>query len=122
MTDFDDEDYDIYEITMDELEDLPYHDYVGPGVSQYNVGSEAQAMEVLNLNYDSRVQIYIHDSASDTMYPVMTNAGHGEGMSASYLLEIIEGDNATLAEELEALAPPGVIHGEIDWYQINVLE
>lgn len=122
MTDYGNEDYDVYDIGTEDLEDLPYHDYVGPGVSQYNVGSEAQAMEILNQNYDSRVQIYIHDSESNIMYPALTNAGHGEGMSASYLLEIVEGDRATLAEELEALAPPGVIHGHIDWYQINVLE
>lgn len=122
MTDFEDEDYEVYEMSIDELGKLPFEDKIAPGIRQFNTSRESEAVGILEDSRGSRVQIYVHDSVNDMMYPLVTNAGHGAGISADYLLNMMYDDRATLKEELEGLAPAGAIQGEIDWFQINVLE
>ena len=122
MTDWDDTDYDIYEIGLDELESLPYQDELAPGLTQYNTSNEAAAIGIIENAAEAgeRVQIYAHDAHTDLMIPIGQNEGHNPGISASYLIETMVGDGATLAEEVRALGPRGDI-GEIDFFQINVI-
>lgn len=123
MTDYDDTDYDVYEITLDELESFESINELAPNMTQYNTPNEGEARGVLE-SYEgtgARAQVYVHDSSNDLMIPVAINEGHNPGISVDYLLETMRGDNASLSEELRALAPRGEI-GNIDFFQINVIE
>ena len=119
MTDPYDSEYEVYDITLEELEGLLGWINIAPGVREFNTRNEDAAISAIDdaARFDQRVQIYGHDSGSDFMVPYFANDGHSPGASASYVTELI-GDYGGLEELLHGMSPIGEL-GNIDFYQLN---
>lgn len=119
MTDYDDDDIDIYEMTLDELESLEMIEELAPDMTQYNISSEKDAKEILESyrGLGARAQFHVHDQSTGLMLPIAQKSGIG----VDYLLDRMGEDKASLSEELRSLAPKGEI-GNIDFFQIIVIE
>ena len=112
---------DIYSTSLSELASLPYNDRVAAGIEQYNTANAAVAEQLVRdaAEAGDRVQITVFDPTTELMVPVFDNPGHGVGITASYLVELMDGDRASLAEQITAFEPDVK---EVGFYQINIIE
>ncbi len=119
MTDPYDSEYEVYEMTLEDLEAmLGWHD-IAPGVREFNTRNEDTAISAIDdaARFDQRVQVYGHDSGSDFMVPYFANDGHSPGATAEYVSELIA-EHGGLEELLQNMSPIGEL-GSIDFYQLN---
>ena len=111
----------IYTTSPGELAQLPYNERVSSNIEQYNTANAAVAEQLVRdaAEEGNRVQITVFDPTTDLMVPVFDNPGHGVGITASYLVELMDGDRASLAEQITAFEPDVK---EVGFYQINIIE
>lgn len=123
MTEPGDIDSLAYEISRAELQRLPSTIKFAPDVTYHNTTSESEAHRIIAqaANNDARVIIYGHENGYNLMIPFLTNPGHEQGASASYVQEQIAG--SSLSEFLQEIAPANIGEiGDIDFFQIRVYE
>ncbi len=119
MTDPYDSEYEVYDITLEDLEGLLGWINIAPGVREFNTNNESAAISAIDdaARFDQRVQVYGHDSGSDFMVPYFANDGHSPGATAEYVSELIA-EHGGLEELLQDMSPIGEL-GSIDFYQLN---
>ena len=114
--------YEVYSISLDDLMEMPRHQKISPNITEHYTDRTAGALSDIEraASKGERVGVHMHDSASGLMIPVYGNVGHAPGISASYLLELIE-DSGSLSAQLreDAMSNIGEV-GEIDFYQVTV--
>jgi hypothetical protein len=115
--------YQIEEITLDDLYKRPYEEHVVLGATRYNTDNEALAHIIIEEAYvdGNRVIIGGHDAESNLMISLSMKEGHATDEDAGIILGFIK-QHGSLDDVIRDMSPIEDIVGNIDFYQIDVIE